>query len=83
MNLNGARFNLMHTVRNTMINKIKALDMNLSPMHLKSLKIISTIDDCTGQKLAGFMGRDKGLNQRIISQNFLIKKDNEKDKRSE
>ncbi|MGB3386009.1 MAG: MarR family transcriptional regulator [Marinomonas sp.] len=87
MNLNEALFSLIHTVRNTMIQQLKSLDMNLSPMHLKSLKSVSKIEQCTGQKLADFMGRDKAqvnrLIKELVNQELLIKKDNEKDKRSQ
>ena len=55
-------------------------------MHLKSLKVISIIDNCTGQKLADFMGRDKAqinrLIKELVSQELITKIDNENDKRS-
>ncbi|MEH6595845.1 MAG: MarR family transcriptional regulator [Colwellia polaris] len=86
MELSEALFNLVHAVRNNMKQEIKLLNIDLSPMHLKSLKVISHIDDCTGQKLADFMGRDKAQINRLIkellSQELIIKTDNEKDKRS-
>ena len=86
MELSEALFNLVHAVRNNMKQEIKLLAIDLSPMHLKSLKVISLIDDCTGQKLADFMGRDKAQINRLIkellSQELITKTDNEKDKRS-
>ena len=86
MELSEALFNLVHAVRNNMKQEIKLLNIDLSPMHLKSLKVISHIDECTGQKLADFMGRDKAQINRLIkellSQELIIKTDNEKDKRS-
>ncbi len=70
-----------------MSQRLKAIDQNLSPMHMKSLKIISSIEECTGQKLANFIGRDKAQINRLIKelvlQKLLIKKDNPKDKRSQ
>lgn len=87
MNLNEALFSLIHTVRNTMIQQLKSLDMNLSPMHLKTLKAVSKIEQCTGQKLADFMGRDKAqinrLIKELVNQELLVKTNNEKDKRSQ
>ncbi|WP_133471345.1 MarR family winged helix-turn-helix transcriptional regulator [Paraglaciecola marina] len=87
MNVNEALFSLMHLVRNNMSQRLKAIDQNLSPMHMKSLKIISNIEECTGQKLANFIGRDKAQINRLIKelvlQKLLIKKDNPKDKRSQ
>ncbi|MGB2742636.1 MAG: MarR family transcriptional regulator [Cognaticolwellia sp.] len=86
MELSEALFNLVHAVRNNMKQEIKLLAIDLSPMHLKSLKVISRIDGCTGQKLADFMGRDKAqinrLIKELVNQELITKMDNEKDKRS-
>lgn len=87
MKLNEALFNLVHTVRNNMAQQVKQLDLGLSPMHMKSLKLISKLDECTGQKMADFMGRDKAqinrLLKELVNQELITKKDNEKDKRSQ
>ncbi|REG82900.1 MarR family winged helix-turn-helix transcriptional regulator [Marinomonas pollencensis] len=87
MNLDEALFSLIHTVRNTMIQQLKSLDINLSPMHLKALKAVSKIDQCTGQKLADFMGRDKAqinrLIKELVNQDLVVKTSNEQDKRSQ
>ncbi|WP_440874192.1 MarR family winged helix-turn-helix transcriptional regulator [Thalassotalea sp. PLHSN55] len=87
MELSEALFSLVHTVRNNMQQELKQLTSDLSPMHLKSLKVISIIDDCTGQKLADFMGRDKAqinrLIKELVSQEFIIKSENKQDKRSQ
>lgn len=86
MEINEALFNLIHTVRHRMTEKIKALGLDLSPMHLKSLKIISMIEECTGQKLTEFMGRDKAQINRLIKalvqEELVIKTENEHDGRS-
>lgn len=87
MELSEALFNLVHTVRINMKNEIKKLALDLSPMHLKSLKVISMIEECTGQKLADFMGRDKAqinrLIKELVNQELITKEDNDKDKRSQ
>lgn len=87
MELSEALFSLVHKVRNNMGHEIKLLALDLSPMHLKSLKVISIIDDCTGQKLADFMGRDKAqinrLIKELVNQALITKTDNEHDKRSQ
>ena len=87
MELSEALFSLVHTVRNNMMHEIKLLAIDLSPMHMKSLKVISKIEDCTGQKLAGFMGRDKAqinrLIKELVNQELINKENNEKDKRSQ
>ncbi|GHE94838.1 MarR family winged helix-turn-helix transcriptional regulator [Thalassotalea profundi] len=87
MELSEALFSLVHAVRKNMKHEIKQLALDLSPMHLKSLKVISLIDGCTGQKLADFMDRDKAQINRLIKelvhQELIIKTDNEQDKRSQ
>ncbi|MCF2949454.1 MarR family transcriptional regulator [Paraglaciecola aquimarina] len=87
MNLNEALFSLMHSVRSTMLLRLKQLDKNLSPMHMKSLKVISKLEESTGQQLADFLGRDKAqinrLIKELVKQKMVTKIDNPKDKRSQ
>ncbi|MFA3792177.1 MarR family winged helix-turn-helix transcriptional regulator [Aliiglaciecola sp. SL4] len=87
MELNEALFSLFHTVRNKIIEQVKQLDSDLSPMHLKSLKVISKIENCTGQKLATFMARDKAqinrLIKELVNQELVIKTSNKNDGRSQ
>ncbi|MBU2880425.1 MarR family winged helix-turn-helix transcriptional regulator [Psychrosphaera sp. B3R10] len=87
MELSEAIFNLVHSVRNNIKHELNQLDSGLSPMHFKSLKVISMIDDCTGQKLADFMGRDKAqinrLVKELVNQELITKEENKNDKRSQ
>ena len=87
MELSEALFSLLHKVRNNIIQQVRLLDADLSPMHLKSLKVISKITDCTGQKMADFMGRDKAqinrLIKELVNQELVIKTDNKNDGRSQ
>ncbi|MBU2872176.1 MarR family transcriptional regulator [Colwellia sp. E2M01] len=87
MELSEAVFNLLHTVRNNITQQVKLLPIDLSLMHLKSLKVISMIEGCTGQKMAEVMGRDKAqinrLIKELVSQDLVIKTHNEHDKRSQ
>ncbi|MDU0356443.1 MarR family transcriptional regulator [Paraglaciecola aquimarina] len=87
MELSEALFSLFHAVRNNISQQVKLLDPDLSLMHMKSLKMISSIEDCTGQKLADFMGRDKAqinrLIKQLVNQDLLIKTDNKNDGRSQ
>ncbi|REL32266.1 MarR family winged helix-turn-helix transcriptional regulator [Thalassotalea euphylliae] len=87
MELSDTLFELIHSVRMNILTKVKQLDFDLTPMHLKSLKVISKIDLCTGQKLANFMGRDKAqinrLIKELVTQGLVIKKDHAQDKRSQ
>ncbi|WP_181902230.1 MarR family winged helix-turn-helix transcriptional regulator [Thalassotalea euphylliae] len=87
MELGESLFDLIHTVRSNILHKVKMLNVDLTPMHLKSLTVISNIEHCTGQKLAAVMGRDKAQINRLIkalvSQKLVVKKDNLEDKRSQ
>lgn len=87
MKFNDALFNLLNTIRNTILSEIKNTPLALAPMQLKSLKIISQIDACTGQKLTDFLGRDKAQINRLIKElveNDLVRKvQSEEDKRSQ
>ncbi|MGJ8681727.1 MarR family winged helix-turn-helix transcriptional regulator [Paraglaciecola sp.] len=87
MKLNDVLFELMHTVRNTMMLKLKSLHPELSPMHFKSLKVITKVPECTGQKLAERMGRDKAqinrLLKELVTSGLITKTENKKDKRSQ
>ncbi|WP_158966468.1 MarR family winged helix-turn-helix transcriptional regulator [Paraglaciecola sp. L3A3] len=87
MELSEVLFSLFHNVRNNISQQVKLLDLDVSPMHMKSLKVISTIEDCTGQKLADFMGRDKAqvnrLLKELVSQELVIKTENKNDGRSQ
>jgi len=85
MELSEALFRLLHTVRNNINQQVKESALELSLMHLKSLKMISMIDKCTGQKLAELMGRDKAqvnrLIKELVNQQLVIKKNDETDGR--
>ena len=87
MKFNDALFNLLNTIRNTILLEIKNTSLALPPMQLKTLKIIKQIEGCTGQKLASYLGRDKAQINRLIkelSENDLVRKvPCETDKRSQ
>lgn len=87
MDLSEALFKLMHSVRLSIGQQVKQLNLDLSPMHFKSLKVISKIDGCNGQKLADFLGRDKAqinrLIKELVNQELVIKSDDPNDKRSQ
>lgn len=87
MKINEALFRLVSEVRQNMKVQIKCLPNGLSAMHMKTLGIISHIDNCTGQKLANSMGRDKAQINRLIKelvvQELVSKAENEQDKRSQ
>ncbi|MBU2871412.1 MarR family winged helix-turn-helix transcriptional regulator [Colwellia sp. E2M01] len=86
MELGEALFSLLFKVRNKINQEVKRLDFGLPLMHLKTLKVISMIEECTGKKLAAAMGRDKAQINRAIKelviQQLIIKTQNEHDGRS-
>ncbi|QPG04837.1 MarR family transcriptional regulator [Salinimonas marina] len=87
MKLNDALFELMFAVRSTTLSKIKSLHPELSPMHFKALKLTTKISECTGQKVAEKMGRDKAqinrLLKELVEKGLLYKTENANDKRSQ
>jgi DNA-binding MarR family transcriptional regulator len=87
MKLNDALFNLLNTIRNTILSEIKNTSLALAPMQFKSLKIISQIEACTGQKLTDYLGRDKAQINRLIKElvekDLVTKTQCEQDKRSQ
>lgn len=87
MKLNDALFELMFAVRSTTLSKTKSLHPELSPMHFKALTLITKIPECTGQKIAAKMGRDKAqinrLLKELVGKGLLYKTENANDKRSQ
>ncbi|WP_413699559.1 MarR family winged helix-turn-helix transcriptional regulator [Psychromonas sp. KJ10-10] len=86
MEISEAVFNLLHRLKHEINQQVKQSDLDLSLMHLKSLKMISMINDCTGQKMTAFMGRDKAqinrLIKELVNQELVLKTHNENDGRS-
>lgn len=87
MELSEALFNLVHAVRGNLGQQVKLIGQELSPMHLKSMKVITKLEGCTGQKMADFMGRDKAqinrLIKELVNQELVVKTENPNDKRSQ
>lgn len=87
MNLHDVLFSLMHKIRGEISGELQMLGGDLSPMHMKSLKVISVLEDCTGQKMAQFMNRDKAQINRLVkdlvTQELIEKQVNPEDKRSQ
>tara|TARA_R110001583_G_scaffold145698_1_gene297690 strand:+ start:14328 stop:14750 length:423 start_codon:yes stop_codon:yes gene_type:complete len=86
MELSEALFSLLHGIKHQIIQQVKQSDLDLSLMHLKTLKMISMIELCTGQKLASLIGRDKAqinrLIKELVNQELVIKTQDENDGRS-
>lgn len=80
-------FKLVHAVKRNVHEKIEALDLDIAPMHVRVLKIITKKPQCTAVDIANFMDRDKAQVTRLLSalikQELIVKEPNPEDKRSQ
>ena len=66
MELSEALFSLVHTVRINMKHEIKLLALDLSPMHLKALKVISIIKELVNQELITKIDNEKDKRSQFL-----------------
>ena len=80
-------FKLVHAVKRNVHEKIEALDLDIAPMHVRVLKIITKKPLCTAVDIANFLDRDKAQVTRLLSalikQELIVKEPNPEDKRSQ
>ncbi len=80
-------FKLVHAVKRNVHEKIEALDLDIAPMHVRVLKIITKKPQCTAVDIANFLDRDKAQVTRLLSalikQELIVKGPNPEDKRSQ
>jgi MarR family multiple antibiotic resistance transcriptional regulator len=80
-------FKLVHSLKQNMQKQIEALDLGISPMHVRVFKIIANKPECSAVDIVRFLGRDKAQITRLlnglIEQGLIIKVPNPKDKRSQ
>lgn len=80
-------FQLVHMLKRHMHEHIEQLDLSITPMHLRVLKIIKRKQTCTAIDIAQFMNRDKAqvtrLLNELIKQSMIEKVPNPEDKRSQ
>ena len=80
-------FKLVHAVKRNVHEKIEALDLDIAPMHVRVLKIITKKPQCTAVDIANFLDRDKAQVTRLLSalikQELIVKEPNPEDKRSQ
>ena len=80
-------FRLMHNFKKAILKNLAGAELNVAPMHIRSLYLIKSIDKCTAVNIAETMERDKAQITRLItdliSQGFIVKTPNPKDKRSQ
>ena len=80
-------FQLVHMLKRHMHEHIEQLNLNITPMHLRVLKIINKKQSCTAIDIAQFLNRDKAqvtrLLNELIKQSLIEKVPNPEDKRSQ
>ncbi|WEM40889.1 MarR family transcriptional regulator [Photobacterium sp. DA100] len=80
-------FHLVHMIKRHMHEQIEQLDLNISPMHMRVLKIINKQQTCTAVDIAQLLNRDKAqvtrLLNELIKQTLIEKVPNPEDKRSQ
>ncbi|MBD1577891.1 MarR family transcriptional regulator [Vibrio sp. S11_S32] len=80
-------FKLVHSLKRNVQEQIEALDLDITPMHVRVLKIIANKPQCTAVDIANFLDRDKAQVTRLLSslikQELIVKEPNPEDKRSQ
>jgi DNA-binding MarR family transcriptional regulator len=79
-------FRLVHGLKRQMYKKAEQLSLDLTPMHIRALKIVDRKKPCTAVDIAGILGRDKGQVTRLINtlidKGLIEREPNPNDKRS-
>ncbi|MDO6593747.1 MarR family winged helix-turn-helix transcriptional regulator [Neptuniibacter sp. 1_MG-2023] len=79
-------FRLVHGLKRQMYKKTEQLSLDLTPMHIRALKIVDRKKPCTAVDIAGILGRDKGQVTRLINtlidKGLIEREPNPNDKRS-
>ncbi|MBY5991398.1 MarR family winged helix-turn-helix transcriptional regulator [Ferrimonas balearica] len=80
-------FRLVHLLKRQLHQQIEALDLAITPMHVRVMKIVHRTPQCTANGVGQWLNRDKAQVTRLIStlidQQLLVKTPNPQDKRSQ
>lgn len=80
-------FKLVHAIKRNVYEHIETLELDIVPMNVRVLKIISKKPQCTAVDIAHFLDRDKAQVTRLLSslinQELIVKEPNPEDKRSQ
>lgn len=80
-------FRLMYNFKKAMLKNLAGAELDVAPMHIRSLHLINNIDKCTAANIAETLERDKAQITRLIndliSQGLIVKTPNPEDKRSQ
>lgn len=79
-------FHLVHAIKRRLYQEAERLGLDITPMHIRVLRIIDRQAPCTAIDIAGFLGRDKAqitrLLNTLISRGLVSRETNPRDKRS-
>ncbi|CAH0533584.1 hypothetical protein VST7929_01454 [Vibrio stylophorae] len=80
-------FHLVHGIKRLQVQQLEKLNLPLTPMHLRVLKIIAKVPQCSALTIAQKLNRDKAqitrLVSTLISEGYLQKAAHPTDKRSQ
>ncbi|PQJ85118.1 MarR family winged helix-turn-helix transcriptional regulator [Aliivibrio sifiae] len=80
-------FTLVHTLKRNLHDQIEELNLGITPMHVRVIKIINHKPYCTAVDIANYLNRDKAQVTRLFSsllaQELIVKEPNPEDKRSQ
>ncbi|MEC6906747.1 MarR family transcriptional regulator [Photobacterium piscicola] len=79
-------FQLVHALKRQLHEQIEQLDLGVTPMHVRVIKVINKMTPCTAIDIATILERDKAqitrLVNTLIEKEFITKIANPTDKRS-
>lgn len=79
-------FHLVHGLKRQLQQQAEQLNLGITPMHVRVIKIIHRKKPCTAIDIASFLGRDKAQVTRLVStlieRGFITRIPNPNDKRS-
>ncbi|UJB72394.1 MarR family transcriptional regulator (plasmid) [Acaryochloris sp. 'Moss Beach'] len=83
----ASMFRLMRSFKSCLSAELEAEGLSIAPMHMKTLKMIAAMDECTAQRIAQSINRDKAqvnrVVQELVAQGMIERKQNPADKRSQ
>ncbi|WP_261817944.1 MarR family winged helix-turn-helix transcriptional regulator [Vibrio gallicus] len=80
-------FHLVLMLKRKMHEQVETLNLGITPMHIRVIKIIDRKQHCTANDIAQFLNRDKAQVTRLINslveEQMIMRIPNPKDKRSQ
>lgn len=80
-------FRLMRSFKSRLSAELEAEGLSIALMHMKTLKMIAAMEECTAQRIAQAINRDKAqvnrVIQELVAQEMIERTPNPADKRSQ